>query len=820
MLSFLVIADNNLISQDFLSLLSIKDIKFSAVSIDDFNRSSFTSTQFNYVVIVYYSEKKIGGLLDRVFSINPNAKIVVALPYWTALEQKILNSKESVKFVFFGEILSDFDGSRLGPLGEILRDLALGKRVVLDRENYWVVTPRFLSEIMLAEALTYWSVKQILVTGKIEALLIKQLVERVGLTTEIKHGNLSEKIDFSLSPKREEHFDYGVLIDEAIAFWRNQEFKRPVLDKRKLGAGLNYKLLVFSLILLFGLFSFPFLSLFVSGVFAKASLERISGGKIENSSKYIAIAEKSALFAKAGFETLSIDGGARISDLVLKGIGLLDKARGVYEDGRVFIDGVLGKRGYDVYKITDELYSDVDYIYREFSFLESQVLELKETPIGRFIPEIDFISVRELLVFSRDFIKRLPSLVGAGEPKNYLVLLQNNMELRPTGGFIGSFALVRFDVAKISDIQVYDVYSADGQLRGYVQPPLPIEKYLGEASWNLRDSNWDPDFSISARRAEWFLDKTLDIRVDGVIAVNLNLLNSLLEVTGPIAVSDFGGTIDSYNFYKTIQDEVESDFFPGSRKKANYLTALTSSFVNKLVSLDGSYIPYLGRIFYLNLKAKDVQVYLHDSLADSLFNGFATSSVLGEKTCSNCLDVKTGIIEANLGVNKVNYYISRSGNYSFFVDKSGVGAKLKIRIVNSSSLEKYGVYVRALAPENAEFNDAFVWDKSGSQRILLEVESVQNRVEGGVWVSVPPGDWREIEFNWHLSRTFYSEPGEFSMTFLKQSGVGAYPASFNVVFNGFTNLSGSRGFSLTERGSFYYNTPLSSDMVSKFGWKQ
>ena len=68
------------------------------------------------------------------------------------------------------------------------------------------------------------------------------------------------------------------------------------------------------------------------------------------------------------------------------------------------------------------------------------------------------------------------------------------MELRPTGGFIGSYAIMTFDKGRLAEIVVNDVYTADGQLKGHVDPPEPIRKYLGEGGWFLRDSNWDPDF--------------------------------------------------------------------------------------------------------------------------------------------------------------------------------------------------------------------------------------------------------------------------------------------------------------------------------------
>jgi len=105
--------------------------------------------------------------------------------------------------------------------------------------------------------------------------------------------------------------------------------------------------------------------------------------------------------------------------------------------------------------------------------------------------------------------------------------------------FIGSFAILSFKKGALSNLEVYDVYTADGQLKGYVEPPWQLKTYLDQPTWYLRDSNWDPDFSVSAQRAEWFLDKSLGIRVDGVVGIDLSLVKNLVGVLGSLYVADY-----------------------------------------------------------------------------------------------------------------------------------------------------------------------------------------------------------------------------------------------------------------------------------------
>jgi hypothetical protein len=62
----------------------------------------------------------------------------------------------------------------------------------------------------------------------------------------------------------------------------------------------------------------------------------------------------------------------------------------------------------------------------------------------------------------------LPDFLGVGnEKKDYLVLLQNEMELRATGGFIGSYGILSFQNGRLMGFDIKDVYEADGQLKGH-----------------------------------------------------------------------------------------------------------------------------------------------------------------------------------------------------------------------------------------------------------------------------------------------------------------------------------------------------------------
>ena len=125
----------------------------------------------------------------------------------------------------------------------------------------------------------------------------------------------------------------------------------------------------------------------------------------------------------------------------------------------------------------------------------------------------------------------LPQLLGMEGEKKYIIWFQNSNEIRPTGGFIGSYATVSIDSGKIKNILIDDIYNPDGQIdvrNIKTTPPDPIKNYLDEEVLYLRNSNWDPDFTKSAKVFDDIYFKITGESVDGYIALDLKFVESLL----------------------------------------------------------------------------------------------------------------------------------------------------------------------------------------------------------------------------------------------------------------------------------------------------
>lgn len=485
--------------------------------------------------------------------------------------------------------------------------------------------------------------------------------------------------------------------------------------------------------------------------------------------------------------------------------------------------GINNEEPYDINSLSQELSAGLDKIYTDFSFLQSDIDEFpgllgKELRYFLNSNKADIGFYKQKIYSLKKISSRLPNLLGFEKPKKYLIVFQNNMELRPTGGFIGSFALITFSKGKLTEMVVNDVYSADGQLNGHVEPPEPIKRYLGEGGWYLRDSNWDPEFSKSAEKIEWFLDKEIDQKVDGVVGIDLYLIQDLLRVTGPISLSDFGITITPENLYSTTQSEVEESFFPGSIKKASFLTSLSRLLINEMENLKEDKYSKLFKVFYENLEAKHIQMYLHDLNSQEAIKelGYAGQVKLEGECGERCFVDKYMYLDANLGVNKSNYFINRSQEVSVTPKTNEVGHKLTVAYANSAGYSLgpsgiYKTYSRLLIPSGSTFGKVTLIEQSGQEKnIDTDVVERGNYKEVGFWLEVQPQSIVKLNLDWSVPTEKLTLGGELRFSVIKQAGTGSDIFRLNVET---TNLS------LTGRVPSSYNSSLVRDYSQKLFFK-
>ena len=382
----------------------------------------------------------------------------------------------------------------------------------------------------------------------------------------------------------------------------------------------------------------------------------------------------------------------------------------------------------------------------------------------------------------------LPEAIGQGN-KNYLVLLQNNNELRPGGGFIGSFAKVNFEGGKLKKLEANDIYTIDGQLNLHVEPPKEIKQYLDQKDYFLRDSNWEPDFPTAARQAEWFYTKETGERVEGVVALDISAAADFLSVLGPMELADYNEKISADNLFEKAITHAEVGFFPGSQAKKSFLTSLTQSLFNQLFFLPNQNWPGVVSSLAKSLQQKHVSVYLNDPALFAYLLSQNWASVMPRPASETAQTVDfLAPVEANLGANKANYYLDRSYNLETVIGKDGeINQRLKVSYTNRSPSDtfpagKYKNAMRVYLPMGTKLQRA-LW---GEKDITKEVTSFADygRLGLSLLLELPPKQQKILVLDYQLPANlkFVGGKATYRLDVVKQAGTLKDPFTWRITY--------------------------------------
>ncbi len=440
--------------------------------------------------------------------------------------------------------------------------------------------------------------------------------------------------------------------------------------------------------------------------------------------------------------------------------------------------------------------------------------------------------VRELIRYTERLLTLYPQMAGFRRRQTYLVLLQNSMELRPTGGFIGSMLLVSFIDGKVDDMHVLDVYDADGQLKGHIDPPQPIREIIGQEHWYLRDSNWDPDFAVSGKQAGWFYEKEMGQPVDGVIALSLPFVTHLLHVLGPVELSDFNDRISESNFFAKSLLYTQTDFFPGSTQKKDFLGALTNALLLRMTGDTSISAGALLRSIADSIQSRDIQFYYNDPALEHLVTQWGWDGGMRMALCqtivheSACVGDGLGIVEANLGINKVNYFVTHEALSDINIQDNGtIDQTLTVKIKNTTPTQPnvgggvYQTYFRVYYPKDTDVQSVTFDGQAVPQRTIKQLVPppapyvITDASGSSTIVSVPfavaPRTEHQLVIHTRRHMQPLSDSLSYQFTIRKQAGMSSYP--WHVVIHypaAWTALSDS---GLAKPGTLEYNTDLTTD---------
>ncbi len=437
------------------------------------------------------------------------------------------------------------------------------------------------------------------------------------------------------------------------------------------------------------------------------------------------------------------------------------------------------------------------------------------------IPEID-----RLLGLMQDGLslsQSIPKILGASAegPKTYMLVVQNEDELRPTGGFIGVVGSFVVKDGLPMGFTFKDSYAFDDWTKPYPEAPWQLEQYMNIPALVLRDANWYTNFPVAASWIEYLYAYSDNHTVDGVIAIDQQSLVYILQAIGPITVKGASEPVTSANIIQFMRDAKAP---PASAKNPNqwmyehrkdFVAPLANSIVEKLLSGQDIVWEKLVRTMIRALNERHILLQFDDPLVTSFIAKYDWGG-----------EVKPGAgdflmaVDTNVGVNKANAGVESKLAYSVDLTdlENPIGSLVVFHKNNASSAascSKYGSgdnlmhpyyaidrcywnYLRIYVPAGSRLQDSsphFIpaegtyFGKSVPARVdVLDMQSeeIDSATGFGTLLAVPGGVTSSTGFNYLLPASVLANEGAdakhkiYTLKIQKQPGVTMIPVTFRI----------------------------------------
>ncbi len=388
-----------------------------------------------------------------------------------------------------------------------------------------------------------------------------------------------------------------------------------------------------------------------------------------------------------------------------------------------------------------------------------------------------------------------PELLGAEAPRTYLILAQNNHEIRATGGFISGAGYVTLDQGRIVTLKMADSYAADNWTQPHPAPPLPLTEQMGLQLWTVRDANWSPDFVEASEVARALYAQDQGVFTDGAFAFDLEAARLLVGVLGPLQVEGIDEPITAANTIRWMKEAWQSptateesiaspqrrEWF---RSRKDFMGELIAAAFGRLQHGDDLDVLALGQTVLTLLDRRHIQISVDDPVV---------AAILAERGWDGGLRPPLGsdflaVIDSNVGFNKVNAVVKPALAYRVEAAGTGLTATLVISYTHTAPAgsepvcersPRYGDsydemtrrcywnYLRVYVPGGSELIAA-----EGFKKIGAEPGERGTTVFAGDFV-VQPGEVYTVTLRYRLPADLPAAP--YRLFVRKQGGTVAIP---------------------------------------------
>ena len=374
--------------------------------------------------------------------------------------------------------------------------------------------------------------------------------------------------------------------------------------------------------------------------------------------------------------------------------------------------------------------------------------------------------------------KVVPALLGAQGPRHYFVAVQDNAELRGTGGVIRLWGEIAADrgQGRLTRFGSVEELNGTGERRALDGITEFVDRYRRfDPAHTWENVNVSPDFAVTGKVVTTLYPQSGGSAVDGVVAVDAPGVAALLDLAGPVTVEGWPGPLTAQNFVDVVLREVPRRF-PAEAEREAVLSTMYRRALEAFLTADfGSPARLAGA---LGPAVRDGHLLLYAAAEEEqdLFERLGAAGDLPPVTGDSIL-----VVNQNLTATPVDAQLHRTIRYEAHVDPSrapaAVGSRVEVTLANDargenrSEVSVYSPFALATAPPGTSsvaelgrraYSTTVTVPSQRSSTVALEVEG-RLQLARGNWYHldlhhqtslVPdtvdislsvPGGWRIVE---------------------------------------------------------------------------
>ncbi len=450
---------------------------------------------------------------------------------------------------------------------------------------------------------------------------------------------------------------------------------------------------------------------------------------------------------------------------------------------------------------------------------------------------------------NKELFKNVPSLLGYNKSKKYLLLFQNNGELRATGGFIGTYGIVDVKNGEIDNLFTDNIYNLDNSAYWLNEKaPEYFSKNFTVKKMYMRDANYNPDFEETAKYIIELYKKESrkNIEIEGVIAITPDVLEDIIGYFGNIKLQDNVFTkenvVDLLN-YETKFAYWKEENIPASQRKV-IIQKLANVILTKIKALSSEDLTKLiNTTVVTNLDNKQILFYMNNESAQKfLADNNWTGNIVDVSTNTDYL----AVVDSNLGSGKTDKFVDRKVDYNIkLTNDNTLKATLTLNYTynfdeyinngiykdDPSFTNYYKIYTRAYVPAGSKLV-GFKVDDEDLDVSNVTITKENNKEVFGYYSKIPVNKTGTYIFEYILPNTILASVynGSYDLVIQKQAGIEYGNLNINTNFkkavqsysveslnNSYDKALSSNTYSNTFNlnGKIYTDKKISIDLLSK-----